>query len=130
MRALAADPGERAATVVAFQRLTRVTLAAPVPVVAAIDGVCIGDALEFAAGCDLRLATDRSRFGTPEWGSGSWPPTRGRRSCRRCWARRPPASCAPSISTVSRASPHAKDLGVGQMIVRRGAATLGGLELD
>jgi enoyl-CoA hydratase/carnithine racemase len=68
--ALAADPGEWAATVAAFQRLTRVTLAAPVPVVAAIDGVCIGGALEFAAGCDLRLATDRSRFGTPEVGIG------------------------------------------------------------
>jgi enoyl-CoA hydratase/carnithine racemase len=68
--ALAADPGEWAATVAAFQRLTRVTFAAPVPVVAAIDGVCIGGALEFAAGCDLRLATHRSRFGTPEVGIG------------------------------------------------------------
>ena len=92
--ALAADPGEWAATVAAFQRLTRVTLAAPVPVVAAIDGVCIGDALEFAAGCHLRLATDRSRFGTPEWGSGSWPPTRGRRSCPRCWADGRPRAAA------------------------------------
>lgn len=64
--ALAADADDWAATVAAFQRLTRVTLAAPVPVLAAIDGVCIGGALEFAAGCDMRLATDRSRFGTPE----------------------------------------------------------------
>jgi enoyl-CoA hydratase/carnithine racemase len=64
--ALAADARDWAATVAAFQRLTRVTLAAPVPVVAAIDGVCIGGALEFAASCDMRLATDRSRFGTPE----------------------------------------------------------------
>jgi enoyl-CoA hydratase/carnithine racemase len=68
--ALAADAGEWAATVATFQRLTRVTLAAPVPVVAAIDGVCIGGALEFAASCDVRLATDRSRFGTPEVGIG------------------------------------------------------------
>jgi Enoyl-CoA hydratase/isomerase len=68
--ALAADAGEWAATVATFQRLTRVTLAAPVPVVAAIDGVCIGGALEFAASCDARLATDRSRFGTPEVGIG------------------------------------------------------------
>ena len=37
---------------------------------AAIDGVCIGGALEFAASCDLRLATDRARFGTPEVGIG------------------------------------------------------------
>jgi enoyl-CoA hydratase len=68
--ALAADTAEWAATVAAFQRLTRVTLAASVPVVAAIDGVCIGGALEFAASCDIRLATDRARFGTPEVGVG------------------------------------------------------------
>jgi enoyl-CoA hydratase/carnithine racemase len=68
--ALAADADEWAATVAAFQRLTRVTLATPVPVMAAIDGVCIGGALEFAAGCDMRLATDRARFGTPEVGIG------------------------------------------------------------
>ena len=32
--------------------------------------MCIGGALEFAASCDLRLATDRARFGTPEVGIG------------------------------------------------------------
>jgi enoyl-CoA hydratase/carnithine racemase len=68
--AIAADRAAWAATVAAFQRLTRVTLAAPVPVLAAIDGVCIGGALEFAASCDLRIATDRARFGTPEVGIG------------------------------------------------------------
>jgi enoyl-CoA hydratase len=68
--ALAADRDAWAAIVAAFQRLTRVTLAAAVPVVAAIDGVCIGGALEFAASCDLRLATSRARFGTPEVGIG------------------------------------------------------------
>jgi enoyl-CoA hydratase/carnithine racemase len=49
-----------------LQRLTRATLAARVPVVAAIDGVCIGGALEFAASCDMRTCTERARFGTPE----------------------------------------------------------------
>jgi enoyl-CoA hydratase/carnithine racemase len=68
--AIEADPESWAATVRAFQRLTRLALAAPVPVIAAIDGVCIGGALEFAASCDLRLATDRARFGTPEVGIG------------------------------------------------------------
>jgi len=68
--AIEADAKSWAATVRAFQRLTRVTLAAPVPVLAAIDGVCIGGALEFAASCDLRIATDRARFGTPEVGIG------------------------------------------------------------
>jgi enoyl-CoA hydratase/carnithine racemase len=65
-----ASAGDWAATIAAFQRVTRVTFAAPVPVLAAIDGVCIGGALEFAASCDLRIATERARFATPEVGIG------------------------------------------------------------
>jgi enoyl-CoA hydratase/carnithine racemase len=68
--AIEATPESWAATVAAFQRVTIAAMAAPVPVLAAIDGVCIGGALEFAASCDLRLATDRARFGTPEVGIG------------------------------------------------------------
>jgi enoyl-CoA hydratase/carnithine racemase len=62
----AADRAEWERIVAAFQRLTRAALAAPVPIVAAVDGVCIGGALEFAASCDLRVCTDRARFGAPE----------------------------------------------------------------
>ena len=61
---------EWAATIAAFTRVSRVTFDAPVPVLAAIDGVCIGGALEFACSCDLRIATDRARFATPEVGIG------------------------------------------------------------
>jgi enoyl-CoA hydratase len=68
--AIAADEATWTATIQAFQRVTRAAFAAPVPVLAAIDGVCIGGALEFAAGCDLRIATDRARFATPEVGIG------------------------------------------------------------
>jgi enoyl-CoA hydratase/carnithine racemase len=64
--ALAADAAAWGATMDGFQRLTRVVLAAPVPVIAAVDGVCVGGALEFAASCDLRLCTDRVRLITPE----------------------------------------------------------------
>jgi enoyl-CoA hydratase len=64
--ALEADLEEWRRTVRAFQRLTRAALAASVPLVAAIDGVCIGGALEFAATCDMRTCTERARFGTPE----------------------------------------------------------------
>ena len=64
--ALVADSAAWAATMDGFQRLTRVVLAAPVPVIAAVDGVCVGGALEFAASCDLRLCTDRVRLITPE----------------------------------------------------------------
>lgn len=35
------------------------------PVVAAIDGLCLGAGLELALSCDLMVATDRSRFGLP-----------------------------------------------------------------
>ena len=68
--AIAADSETWAATIEGFQRMTRVVLAAPVPVIAAVDGVCVGGALEFAASCDLRLCTDAIRLLTPEVGIG------------------------------------------------------------
>jgi enoyl-CoA hydratase/carnithine racemase len=68
--ALEADSAAWAATIEGFQRMTRVVFAAPVPVIAAIDGVCVGGALEFAASCDLRLCTNRIRILTPEVGIG------------------------------------------------------------
>jgi enoyl-CoA hydratase/carnithine racemase len=68
--ALEADTEAWAATIEGFQRMTRVVLAAPVPAIAAVDGVCVGGALEFAASCDLRLCTDRIRLLTPEVGIG------------------------------------------------------------
>ena len=37
-----------------------------VPVIAAIDGWCLGAGLEVAAACDLRLCSDQARFGMPE----------------------------------------------------------------
>lgn len=36
-----------------------------VPIVCAIDGLCLGAGLEFAISCDLMVASDRSRFGLP-----------------------------------------------------------------
>ncbi|WP_019587165.1 enoyl-CoA hydratase-related protein [Deinococcus apachensis] len=40
--------------------------ALPIPVVAAIDGWCIGAGLELAAACDLRLCSSGARFSLPE----------------------------------------------------------------
>ena len=68
--AIQANATTWAATIDGFQRMTRVVLASPLPVIAAVDGVCVGGALEFAASCDLRLCTDRIRLLTPEVGIG------------------------------------------------------------
>jgi enoyl-CoA hydratase/carnithine racemase len=68
--AIEADTAAWARTMEAFQRLTRVVLASPVPAIAAVDGVCVGGALEFAASCDVRLCTNRVRLITPEVGIG------------------------------------------------------------
>lgn len=38
----------------------------PKPTIAAIDGICMGGGLEVALGCDLRVATHKSKFATPE----------------------------------------------------------------
>jgi enoyl-CoA hydratase len=59
-------PEAWARTVESFNRLTREVVAAPQPVIAAIDGVCVGGAFELAYACDVRIASPRSRFGCPE----------------------------------------------------------------
>jgi enoyl-CoA hydratase/carnithine racemase len=64
--AIEADTATWRATIEGFQRMTHVVMASPVPVIAAVDGVCVGGALEFAASCDLRLCTNRIRLLTPE----------------------------------------------------------------
>jgi enoyl-CoA hydratase/3-hydroxyacyl-CoA dehydrogenase len=45
----------------------------PRPVLAKIDGFCLGGGLELALACDLRIATARSAFGAPEIGLGLIP---------------------------------------------------------
>jgi len=40
--------------------------AIPVPVICRIQGACIGGAMELAAGCDLRIASERASFSMPE----------------------------------------------------------------
>ncbi|MEK9670932.1 MAG: enoyl-CoA hydratase [Rhodospirillaceae bacterium] len=38
----------------------------PVPVIARIDGYCLGGGMELAAACDIRISSDRAKFGMPE----------------------------------------------------------------
>jgi enoyl-CoA hydratase/carnithine racemase len=60
------DAEEWRRTLEAFNRLTREVVGAPQAVIAAVDGVCVGGAFEFAYACDIRVATPGSRFGCPE----------------------------------------------------------------
>ncbi len=53
--------------------IVRAIAGSPVPVIAAIDGWCLGGGLEVALACDLRLASDASRFAFPEMALGTYP---------------------------------------------------------
>src|SRR4051812_3017191 len=50
----------------AIQRTAAAIESAPVPVLAAIQGYCLGGGLELALACDMRFCTEDSKFGFPE----------------------------------------------------------------
>ena len=56
-----------------IQQLADAIEAAPVPVIAAIHGYCLGGGLEIALACDLRIATRDAQLGFPEVNLGLLP---------------------------------------------------------
>jgi enoyl-CoA hydratase len=60
------DRHNAAAFVQRLHGVCRAVRELPVPVIARISGYCLGAGLELAASCDLRVASDDSRFGMPE----------------------------------------------------------------
>ncbi len=53
--------------------LFRVMRSNPKPIVGRINGVALGGGFGVAAACDITIAADHSKFGTPEINLGLWP---------------------------------------------------------
>ena len=60
------SPLEAETFIRALHDAARKLLTAPLPVVAAIHGPCLGGALELALACDIRVAAEDAVFGLPE----------------------------------------------------------------
>ena len=58
-------------------------LSLPQPVIAALHGYVLGDGIEMALCCDLRIASEDAKFGTPEVGLGIIPAAGGTQTLPR-----------------------------------------------
>ncbi|HEY3950383.1 enoyl-CoA hydratase [Phenylobacterium sp.] len=61
-----ASPAEARAFILKVHACCRAIRDLPVPVIAAVNGWCLGAGLEVAAACDMRLAAETAAFGMPE----------------------------------------------------------------
>lgn len=60
------DPAGARAFITGLHQVCAAIRACPVPVLAQINGYCLGGGLEVAAAADIRIAADSARFGMPE----------------------------------------------------------------
>ena len=67
------SPEEAQAMAALGQRVFLQIQRLPKPVIAAINGVCLGGGLELAMSCHVRISGDRARFGQPEVNLGIIP---------------------------------------------------------
>jgi 3-hydroxyacyl-CoA dehydrogenase len=86
--------------------------------VAAIDGTCLGGALELALACDYRIATSRSKLGLPEIRLGLLPGAGGTQRLPRLIGARAALEFMLKGSSISAA--RAADLGIVDEDVERG----------
>jgi enoyl-CoA hydratase len=61
-----AGPAEARAFILKIHSVCQAIRDLPAPVIAAVNGWCLGAGLEIAAACDLRLSADSAVFGMPE----------------------------------------------------------------
>src|SRR6185437_1172023 len=76
MRADGGGPDSRAALLkqeTQLQSAIQAVASCPLPIIAVIEGACVGIAMEIAAACDFRLASASARFSLPEVGLGFVP---------------------------------------------------------
>ena len=87
----------------------------PAPVVAVVDGYCLGGGCELALACDWIVATDQAVFGQPEVGLGIIP---GFGGTQRLPRRIGPAAALDLITTGRQVDAHeAQRLGLAQHVV-------------
>jgi enoyl-CoA hydratase/carnithine racemase len=60
------DPQRARAFLTRIHRMCKVLRDLPVPVIARVNGYCLGAGLEVMAACDLHIASDNAVFGMPE----------------------------------------------------------------
>ena len=63
---LGASPAEALVIAARIRRVTDALVACEKPIIAVIDGYCLGGGFELALACDLRICSTRATFGLPE----------------------------------------------------------------